>query len=155
METFSSATYNNNEEPMTFSKLKANAQKLERAHKECRGINNKIHGFLGIIMLISSSTVTCLETIVDYSIYKDELHMVRIVMASLVTLVAALSQYFENGKKSEIHHSISREYFSLQINIDKAIIKKENNIIDYLDQYNAIRSSSIGIFGWIRKRYAI
>ena len=141
-----------NESTVTLQSLKKECRKLERAHKQCRSINGKLHNFLGITILVSSAGVTCLETLVDYTIHDSYIHIVRVCLASLVTCLSAISQFFQNSAKSEKHHAVSRQYLSLSIEIDKSLIKNEADVLEKLDNFNKIRSESIGLFSCVRKQ---
>ena len=139
------------QQAITLNTLRSKAQKFEKAHKSCREINQQFHSILGILILTSSASVTCLESIIDLTNHVRVIGMIRIILASVVTALVATQNFFENNTKAERHHSVSRQYSSLVIEIDKLKVAGDGNVIQILDKFNDIRSTSVSLFPRVRR----
>ncbi len=139
--------------------LKENVKNLELAHKACRDINMRMDSLLNIFILLLSAIITCLETTIDTNKYDTEsIHLSKIVLSSTVTFFAGLHTFFQNAQKSEKHHTISRQYLNLELEIDRCMRNNINDNTEYdilYKKFSEIRTHSISLFWFIRKSYKI
>ena len=140
-----------------FKDLHKKIKNLENAHRRCRDINKKFDTIINILILLTSTIVTCLEAMMDITDDNDMIQYLKIILAGTCASFAGLNQIFNNSEKAELHHSTTRLYFSLSNKIDLNIKlnKSYNDYKECLDEYTDIRRNSIGLFPSIRKIYKI
>lgn len=139
-----------------FNCLLKKVKNLEKAHRKCRGINKKMDTILNIFILLTSAAVTSLESLLDVTKHEYQVTIAKVVLSGITTFLAGLNMTFDNAAKSSTHHEVSRLYMQLGINIEKAmLIKDQTKYKQLLDEYSEIRKDSIGLFGFVRKQYQI
>ena len=158
MDIESGQAFQRSDQYQLMHSLKQTIKNLENAHRKCCQINRHMDTLINVTMMISSATVACLESLITSDVQQHEYHVqvCKIVLSSLVTLLAALNQLFNNSAKSESHHTLCRNYLMLGLKIDQYIAKNEyDKYIDILQEFSDTRVGSIGIFNFVRKMYSI
>lgn len=139
-----------------FDCLLREVKNLEKAHRKCRGINKKLDTLLNVLILLSSAGVTSLESLLDLTKNSYQVMIAKIILSGFCTFAAGLNMTFNNSQKAESHHFKSREYMELGIKIMQAqLIKDQTQYPQLLTQFSDIRKESIGLFGWVRRKYSV
>ena len=126
------------------------------AHRKCRGINNRMHSLINVLMLIFSAAVTSLEALLDITKNEYEVQIVKISFAGIVTFLASLNSLYNNGEKAALHDYCNKSYTQLAYEIEAQIHShNDSEYSEYLNKFAKIKSDSIGIFGFVRKIYKI
>ena len=129
---------------------------FEYAHRLCREINKRFDIIINVLMLVTSTIITCLESLMDLTDNDETIKILKISLAGTCATLAGLNQIFNNSEKAEKHHTTSRKYFELANNIDTSIaLQEEDRYAEYSLVFKDIRKESLGLFPYARRQYSI
>ena len=136
--------------------LQKEVKSFEQAHRRCREINQRFDIIINVLMLITSTVVTCLESLMTVADDDETIKVLKISLAGTCASLAGLNQIFNNSQKAEKHHTTSRAYFELYTKIGLSIeLNEVDKFTKYIENFTEIRVDSIGLFSGVRRAYGI
>lgn len=140
-----------------FDCLLHKVKNLEKAHRKCRSVNKRFDAIVNVMILLTSAAVTSLESLLDITRHEYHVTIAKICLSGVTTFLASLNMTFDNASKAASHHEVSRLYMELSVKIIQAQLVEHDPMSyqELLTQFSEIRRDSIGLFGFVSKRYNI
>jgi hypothetical protein len=146
----------------SFESLKNKCSKREKAHKACRDRNKKYNNIIKGIVILSSAFATYITNFNEEMSNEDNsISTINKISTFATTIFAGFDAYFNNGKESEIHHQISRDYGNLKHDISGYLRITDSDELsrstysEFHTRYTTLHSNSTSLFSDIRKKYEL